>query len=75
MDEKHTKMFEAWKKDQEFQLIYLYDRTGEFGQDIEAICRRAFEAGLNICTCENCIKHGSGYFDIEEYYEDYWRED
>ena len=69
MDKGYTKMFEAWKKEQRFQLTYLYDRTGEFGPDIETICRRAFEAGLKICTCGRCPHCNPRYFDVEGYYE------
>ncbi len=69
LDNGCTEQFEAWKKSNEFQLTYLYDRVGEFGPDIEAICRRAFEAGLNTCTCDGCIRHSSSCFDVEEYYE------
>ena len=70
MNKEPKKLFEDWKKKQVFHLTYLCDMTGLYGPDILEMCSRAFEAGLNICTCDNCIRHNpSQQFDVEEYYE------
>ena len=55
MSEKRTQLFEAWKKCQKIQLDYLNEHLGIFYPDVVEMCRRAFESGLDICTCTECI--------------------
>jgi len=71
MNKKHAEQFEAWRKNQILQFTDLrgWDIRDHI-DDIEELCREAFEAGLNICACEGCIRHNGRYFDVEEYYID-----
>lgn len=69
MSEKREQLFEAWKKRQKFQLTYLCERLGRFSPDVVDMCQRAFDAGLDTCTCGECIKHNPNQcFDVEAYY-------
>ena len=73
MNKEQEKLFWVWINEKERKIPcsvgWLITGEGPYNEPMETLCKEAFVAGLNICTCDDCIRHHSHYFDVEKYYE------